>query len=232
MPAIPVRVLARRLSNAEYNDTIRDLTGVDIQPAREFPVDPANTEGFDNSGESLTMSPSLFNKYLQAARQVSEHMVLTPDGIDFAPHPMLAETDRDRYSIQRILDFYARQPTDVRRLLRGRVALQAPRGARTAARIARGRSPPRRRSAPNIWRRSGAFSRSRRNHGKPEVGPSRRCRRCGGRCRRRRRQCGRGASRASAIEMREFARRIRQPPSMQFAAPRVAGLPRRIRSRC
>ena len=95
----PGRVLARRLSNAEYNNTIRDLTGVDMQPAREFPVDPANTEGFDNSGESLTMSPALFNKYLQAARQVSEHMVLKPDGIDFAPHPMLAETDRDRYSI-------------------------------------------------------------------------------------------------------------------------------------
>ena len=112
MPAIPVRVLARRLSNAEYNNTIRDLTGVDIRPAREFPVDPANTEGFDNSGESLTMSPALFNKYLQAARQVSEHMVLKPDGIDFAPHPMLAETDRDRYAIKRILDFYARQPTD------------------------------------------------------------------------------------------------------------------------
>src|ERR1051326_3664062 len=108
----PGPVLTRRLSNAEYNNTIRDLTGVDIQPAREFPVDPANTEGFDNSGESLVMSPSLFNKYLQAARQVSEHMVLKPEGFDFAPYPMLAATDRDRYSIQRILDFYARQPTD------------------------------------------------------------------------------------------------------------------------
>ena len=49
----PGPVLARRLSNAEYNNTIRDLTGEDIRPAREFPVDPANTAGFDNSGESL-----------------------------------------------------------------------------------------------------------------------------------------------------------------------------------
>ena len=65
-------VLARRLSNAEYNYTIRDLTGVDIRPTREFPVDPANTAGFDNSGESLTMSPALLNKYLQAAREVGE----------------------------------------------------------------------------------------------------------------------------------------------------------------
>ena len=108
----PGPVLARRLSNAEYNYTIRDLTGVDIRPTREFPVDPANTAGFDNSGESLTMSPALLNKYLQAAREVGDHMVLTPDGFDFAPHPMLVETDRDRYAIQRIVGFYERQPTD------------------------------------------------------------------------------------------------------------------------
>ena len=108
----PGPVLARRLSNAEYNYTIRDLTGVDMRPTREFPVDPANTAGFDNSGESLTMSPALLNKYLQAAREVADHMVLTPDGFDFAPHPMLVETDREKYAIQRIVDFYERQPTD------------------------------------------------------------------------------------------------------------------------
>ena len=80
----PGPVLVRRLSNAEYNNTIRDLTGVDMRPTREFPVDPANTAGFDNSGESLSMSPALLNKYLQAAREVGDHMVLTPDGFDFA----------------------------------------------------------------------------------------------------------------------------------------------------
>ncbi|MEX2261035.1 MAG: DUF1587 domain-containing protein, partial [Bryobacteraceae bacterium] len=108
----PGPVLARPLSNAEYNYTIRDLTGVDIRPTREFPVDPANTAGFDNSGESLTMSPALLNKYLQAAREVGNHMVLTPGGLAFAPHPMLVETDREKYAIQRIVDFYERQPTD------------------------------------------------------------------------------------------------------------------------
>jgi hypothetical protein len=54
----PGIVLARRLSNAEFDYTIRDLTGVDIRLAREFPVDPANEAGFDNSGESLAMSPA------------------------------------------------------------------------------------------------------------------------------------------------------------------------------
>lgn len=108
----PGPVLARRLSNAEYNYTIQDLTGVDIRPAKEFPVDPANVAGFDNSGESLTMSPALLTKYLQAARFVADHMYLKPDGFAFAPHPMLVETDREKFCIQQIVDFYDRQPTD------------------------------------------------------------------------------------------------------------------------
>ncbi|MEO5739786.1 MAG: DUF1592 domain-containing protein [Vicinamibacterales bacterium] len=108
----PGQVLARRLSNAEYNYTIQDLTGVDIRPAREFPVDPANLAGFDNSGESLAMSPALLTKYLQASRLVADHMFLNPDGFEFAPHPMLVETDREKFCIQQIVDFYDRQPTD------------------------------------------------------------------------------------------------------------------------
>jgi len=108
----PGLVLARRLSNAEYNYTIRDLTGVDIRPTREFPVDPANPAGFDNSGESLAMSPALLNKYLQAAREVANHLVLKPNGLAFASHPMLVETDRDKYCVSQIVNFYQRQAID------------------------------------------------------------------------------------------------------------------------
>ena len=108
----PGPVLARRLSNAEYDYTIRDLTGVDLRPTREFPVDPANQEGFDNSGESLTLSPALMKKYVQAAKEISDHLALTSTGLEFASHPVLAETDRDKFCILRIVDFYRRQPTD------------------------------------------------------------------------------------------------------------------------
>ncbi len=109
----PGIVLARRLSNAEYNYTIRDLVGFDIQPAKEFPVDPANQAGFDNSGESLSMSPFLLKKYMEAARFVSEHLVLGPHGLRFAPHPVIADTDRDKYCVNRIIAFYKRQPMDL-----------------------------------------------------------------------------------------------------------------------
>jgi len=108
----PGTVLGRRLSNAEFDYTVRDLTGVDLRPTREFPVDPANEAGFDNSGESLTMSPALVKKYLAAARFVAEHVVLKPDGFEFAPHPVVTETDRDRYCVHRIVDFYKRHKVD------------------------------------------------------------------------------------------------------------------------
>src|ERR1700685_152525 len=85
----PGVVLARRLSNAEYDYTIRDLTGQDMHVAKQFPVDPANQAGFDNSGESLMMSPTLLKKYLAAARDVADHMYLKENGFGFAPHPML-----------------------------------------------------------------------------------------------------------------------------------------------
>lgn len=109
----PGPVLARRLSNAEYDYTIRDLTGVDIRPTKEFPVDPANQAGFDNSGESLAMSPGLVKKYLDAARLVADHLVFTPDGFRFAPFPMTSIEDGDKYAVGRIIDFYQRQGTSI-----------------------------------------------------------------------------------------------------------------------
>src|SRR5262245_64224213 len=108
----PGTVLARRLSNAELDYTIRDLTGVDIRPTREFPVDPANEAGFDNSGESLAMSPALLKKYLAAMRLVADHVVLKPEGFVFAPHPAVTETDRDKYCVHRVIDFYKRYAVD------------------------------------------------------------------------------------------------------------------------
>lgn len=108
----PGEAPARRLSNFEFDCTVRDLTGVDLRPTREFPVDLANEAGFDNSGESLAMSPALFKKYLAAARFAAEHLVLKPEGIDFAPHPVVSDTDRDKYCVTRIVDFYRHHAVD------------------------------------------------------------------------------------------------------------------------
>src|SRR5262245_4697997 len=76
----PGPVVLRRLSNAEYTYTIRDLTGVEsLDPAREFPVDGAAGEGFMNVGNALVMSPSLITKYLDAGKEIASHAMLLPD---------------------------------------------------------------------------------------------------------------------------------------------------------
>ncbi|RYD73743.1 MAG: DUF1587 domain-containing protein, partial [Verrucomicrobiaceae bacterium] len=49
-------IVLRRLNRAEYNNTIRDLIGVNFLPAEKFPEDPP-ASGFDNIGRALTVSP-------------------------------------------------------------------------------------------------------------------------------------------------------------------------------
>jgi hypothetical protein len=220
----PGPVLVRRLSNAEYNNTIRDLTGVDIQPTREFPVDPANTAGFDNSGESLTMSPALLNKYLQAAREVGDHMVLTPDGFDFAPHPMLVETDRDRYAIQRIVSFYERQPTDYADYFqaawwyKNRAALGTP-NVTLASIAAQSRLSPK--YLPMVWDLLEEPSAA----AKQEVGPVARLQAMWRALPKPHAYQIDFQLRVAFLDMRDFVVRIRQHTAMQFAAPVVRGLP-------
>src|SRR5262245_5012915 len=101
----PGRVVLRRLSNAEYTYTIRDLTRlIHIDPAREFPVDGAAGEGFTNTGNALVMSPALITKYLDAAKEIAGHAVLLPDGFRFSP----GTTRRDWTNevLSQIRDFY------------------------------------------------------------------------------------------------------------------------------
>ena len=107
----PGPVVLRRLSNAQYTYTLRDLTGVPLDPAREFPVDGAAGEGFTNTGQALVMSPSLITKYLDAGKGIAGHMVLLPDGIRFSP----GTTRRDwtEEILAEIRTFY-RQYTDPR----------------------------------------------------------------------------------------------------------------------
>lgn len=102
----PGVVLPRRLSNTEFDLSVRDLTGVDIRPTREFPADPAGGEGFDNTGEVLAMSPGFLSKLLGASEHVADHLVLTPDGISFAPFPVTSYADRKKLTEQAIIDFY------------------------------------------------------------------------------------------------------------------------------
>ena len=69
----PGVVTIRRLNRAEYDNTIRDLTGVDFRPAKDFPSDDVGN-GFDNIGDVLTIPPLLLEKYLAAAEQIADRV--------------------------------------------------------------------------------------------------------------------------------------------------------------
>lgn len=68
------RVLIRRLNRVEYNNTLRDLLGVNFQPADDFPQDTPG-HGFDNIAGTLSVSPVLMEKYLAAAEKAARTAV-------------------------------------------------------------------------------------------------------------------------------------------------------------
>jgi hypothetical protein len=71
------RVTARRLNRVEYNHTIRDLFGVEIDVTGDFPSDEVGG-GFDNNADVLAMPPMLFEKYLAAAERVASTVLIDP----------------------------------------------------------------------------------------------------------------------------------------------------------
>ena len=69
-------VTVRRLNQFEYDNTIRDIFGVDFRPSKEigFVSDDVGN-GFDNQGEVLTLAPIALEKYLQAAALISKRVI-------------------------------------------------------------------------------------------------------------------------------------------------------------
>jgi Protein of unknown function (DUF1592)/Protein of unknown function (DUF1588)/Protein of unknown function (DUF1585)/Protein of unknown function (DUF1587)/Protein of unknown function (DUF1595)/Planctomycete cytochrome C len=72
------RVTLHRLNRNEYNNTIRDLIGVDFKPAADFPNDDSGY-GFDNIGDVLSLSPLLLERYLAAADSILDQAIVIAD---------------------------------------------------------------------------------------------------------------------------------------------------------
>jgi hypothetical protein len=77
-PLDPGRVTARRLNRTEYDNTIRDLFGVVLHLADEFPADDLGY-GFDNIGDVLSISPLRMEQYLNAAERLTAVLLGTTD---------------------------------------------------------------------------------------------------------------------------------------------------------
>ncbi len=66
----PGRVTLHRLNRAEYANAVRDLLGVKIDSRTLLPQDDSDL-GFDNMADILSVSPTLIDRYITAARTVA-----------------------------------------------------------------------------------------------------------------------------------------------------------------
>ncbi len=73
----PGRPADHRLNRFEYGNAIRDLLALEIDPETLLPPDESD-HGLDNIAEVLSMSPTLLQRYLVAARKISRLAVGDP----------------------------------------------------------------------------------------------------------------------------------------------------------
>ena len=110
-PRDPGRPFLHRLSKLEYNNTVRDLLGIDSRPADAFPPDGGGGGGFDNNSATLFVPPVLMEKYLAAATKLlaeakPERVVSTQ------PSEALSKSDAARKSIADFTTRAFRRPAE------------------------------------------------------------------------------------------------------------------------
>jgi hypothetical protein len=118
----PGYVMSRRLNRAEYENTVKDLLGVDLPLADLFPADGAGGEGFDNNGNALFLSAIQLEKCVEAAdlavetalprktfarRRPKETPLVTA-----APGRGVSPQEAARATLQRFLERAWRRPVD------------------------------------------------------------------------------------------------------------------------
>jgi hypothetical protein len=80
----------RRLTQSEYNNTVRDLLGDTTQPANQFPPDQQIGD-FTNTAVALTVPPLLAQAYQTAAEQLATTALSNPSNL--VPCALSAGTD-------------------------------------------------------------------------------------------------------------------------------------------
>lgn len=81
------RIVLRRLNRVEYQHTMEDLIGLEMDYARDLPPDGTSPEGFRNNGRSLQMSSLQLEYYLATARRALDRVIVQhdqPPAIDHA----------------------------------------------------------------------------------------------------------------------------------------------------
>ena len=71
-PPLGRPMTVHRLNRVEYRNAVEDLLGLDVDIEALLPPDDADAEGFDNNAEVLSVSTTLMERYLTAARRISQ----------------------------------------------------------------------------------------------------------------------------------------------------------------
>ncbi len=72
-------VAARRLTNFEYENTMRDLLGIELNLIGGLPNDPVIPYKFNNSAQLMRMGPEQIDRYLETARRALASAILDPE---------------------------------------------------------------------------------------------------------------------------------------------------------
>lgn len=89
----PGRPLTHRLNRTEYANIIRDLLALEIDARALLPADDTDQHGFDNNAAVLSLSPTLLERYLSAARKISRLALGRPG----------PTTSIDTYSVSKLM---------------------------------------------------------------------------------------------------------------------------------
>ncbi|MFP6751945.1 MAG: DUF1587 domain-containing protein, partial [Pirellulaceae bacterium] len=100
----------RRLTGYEYNNTMRDLLGIDYDFALNLPPESQSPDGFKNNGQNLGISPLQVEYYLQAARTAMQKVIVIGPRPEVIHHHVVKSTsgNNKKTAVANELDHKAR----------------------------------------------------------------------------------------------------------------------------
>jgi hypothetical protein len=102
--ADPGPALVRRITNAEYDYCIEDLTGLKLSLGKQLISDSVGGSGFTNSATAQFMHDATLERYLEAAKLVADHAMIGAGPMYFYKDPGL--TGLELSAVNRIQSIY------------------------------------------------------------------------------------------------------------------------------
>ena len=109
------RVILRRLNKTDYQNTMRDLLGIEMDYAKNLPPETLSEDGFRNNGETLQMSDLQLEYYLKSAREGLTKAIVTGSRPNFFEKEFTTSVndknrgsnilDKDQQFIAKLIDY-------------------------------------------------------------------------------------------------------------------------------